>query len=121
MMNENLKDILSHLNPDIDQETLLQYLQGHLSPEKQHELEAQMLEGELESDALEGLTQFKDKQQLSHLVAQLNRDLKKKTQQRKNKYKPRDLKLEPWIWMTVLLILILVTVSYVVIHFALKK
>jgi hypothetical protein len=54
-------------------------------------------------------------------VAQLNRDLKKKTQARKNKYKPHDLKLEPWLWMTVIIILILVAVSYLVIHFALKK
>jgi hypothetical protein len=120
-MSDNLKDILSNINPDIDQETLLQYLQGHLTPERQHELEAKMLEGDLESDALEGLTAFKNKEQLSTLVAQLNHDLKKKTKARKNKYKPRDLKLEPWIWMTVLIILILVTVSYVVIHFAMKK
>ena len=35
-MSENLKDILSHLNPDIDQETLLLYLQGKLSTEQQH-------------------------------------------------------------------------------------
>jgi hypothetical protein len=120
-MSDNLKDILSNINPDIDQETLLQYLQGHLTPDKQHELEAKMLEGDLESDALEGLTAFKDKQQLTNVVSQLNRDLKKKTQARKNKYKTRDLKLEPWIWMAVILILILVTVSYVVIHFAMKK
>jgi hypothetical protein len=120
-MSDNLKDILSNINPDIDQETLLQYLQGHLTPEKQHELEAKMLEGDLESDALEGLAEFKNKQQLSSVVAQLNRDLKKKTQARKNKYKPHDLKLEPWLWMTVIIILILVAVSYLVIHFALKK
>ena len=36
-MKENLKDILSHLAKDIDQETLLLYLQGKLSPEQQHE------------------------------------------------------------------------------------
>ena len=52
-MSESLKDILSNLNPDIDQETLLQYLQGKLTAEQQHELEKQMMENEFESDALE--------------------------------------------------------------------
>lgn len=33
-MQENLKDILSHLTTDIDQETLLLYLQDKLPVEK---------------------------------------------------------------------------------------
>ena len=52
-MSENLKDILSHLNPDIDQETLLLYLQGKLSTEQQHEVEKQMMDNDFEADALE--------------------------------------------------------------------
>ena len=38
-MPGNLKDILAHLSTEIDQETLLLYLQDKLSPEKKHELE----------------------------------------------------------------------------------
>ena len=38
-MHENLKDILSHLTTDIDQETLLLYLQDKLPAEKKHEVE----------------------------------------------------------------------------------
>ena len=38
-MSENLKDILSHLSPEIDQETLLLYLQDKLTAEKRHEIE----------------------------------------------------------------------------------
>ena len=60
-MSENLKDILSNLNPDIDQETLLQYLQGKLSPQEQHELEKQILDNEFAADAIDGLQDFKDK------------------------------------------------------------
>jgi tRNA(Met) C34 N-acetyltransferase TmcA len=119
-MSENLKDILSNINPEIDQETLLQYLQGHLTPEKQHELEEKMLESELESDALEGLAAFSDKQHLSHVVDQLNRELKKKTQARKQRREKMQLKQDPWLWMAVLLILLLIVISYMVIHFKLK-
>jgi hypothetical protein len=118
-MSENLKDILSNINPDIDQDTLLQYLQGHLTPDKQHELEAKMLEDDLESDALEGLTAFQDKQHLSHVVDQLNRELKKKTQTRKQRYDKMKIRQDPWLWMAVLLILLLIVLSYFVIHYRL--
>jgi len=40
-MPGDLKDILSRLSPDVDQEILLRYLQGKLSSEQQHELEKQ--------------------------------------------------------------------------------
>ena len=54
-MNESLKDILSHLNPDIDQETLLRYLQGKLSSDEQHSMEKKMMDNDFNMDALEGL------------------------------------------------------------------
>ena len=60
-MSENLKDILSNLNPDIDQETLLNYLQVKLSAEQQHEVEKQMLQDDFGSEAMEGLQEIKDR------------------------------------------------------------
>ena len=38
-MDEKFKDILSNLSTEVDQETLLLYLQGKLSEEKKHEVE----------------------------------------------------------------------------------
>ena len=52
IMQENLKDILSHLSTEVDQETLLLYLQGKLSAEQQHEVEKKIMENEFASDAL---------------------------------------------------------------------
>jgi hypothetical protein len=115
-MSENLKDILSNLNPDIDQETLLQYLQGKLSAEQQHEVEKQMMEDDFESDALEGLENFKDKRKLTQLVDQLNHELKKKTEKKKKLRQKLDLKIDPWVIVTVIIILLLVVVSYFIIH-----
>ncbi|MEI9809638.1 MAG: hypothetical protein WDO16_18235 [Bacteroidota bacterium] len=82
-MSDNLKDILSHLSGDIDQETLLLYLQDKLSAEKKHEVEKVLLENEFANDALEGLQEFKDKQQIAYMVEMLNRDLKKKVEKKK--------------------------------------
>ena len=82
-MSDNLKDILSNLNPEVDQETLLNYLQGKLSAEQQHEVEKKTMGDDFESDALEGLENVKDKRNLAALVEQMNRDLKKKTEKKK--------------------------------------
>ena len=42
-MSDKLKDILSHLSTEVDQETLLKYLEGKLSDEQKHEIEKKML------------------------------------------------------------------------------
>ena len=81
-MQGNLKDILSNLSTDIDQETLLLYLQDKLPEDKKHELEKRLMENEFAGDALEGLREIKDKQQISFMVEMLNRDLKKKTEKK---------------------------------------
>ena len=77
-MQENLKDILIHLSTDVDQETLLLYLQGKLSAEQQHEVEKKLMNNDFASDAAEGLQSFKDQQRLELLVKQLNKDLRSK-------------------------------------------
>ena len=82
-MSEDLKDILSNLNPEIDQETLMRYLQGKLSAEEQHEVEKTITNDDFDSDALEGLQNFKDKRNINLLVDQLKKDLRKKTEKKK--------------------------------------
>jgi len=120
-MKDNLKDILSNLNPDIDQETLLLYLQGKLSPEKQHELEKQMLESDFEADAMEGLQSMPNTQNVAFLVDQLNRDLRKRTAEKKSRREKLRLKSDPWIWISILIFILLIIVSYMIIHHYLKS
>lgn len=115
-MSDNLKDILSNLNPEVDQETLLLYLQGKLTAEKQHELEQQMMEGDFESDALEGLHAVQDKQRLLGIVDQLNYDLKKKTKQRKQRSERFKIKSDPSLWIAIVIFLLLIVISYFIIH-----
>lgn len=115
-MSENLKDILSHLNPDIDQEILLHYLQGKLSSEQQHELEKQMLDNEFGTDALEGLQAFRDKGALSPILQQLKSDLKKKTEKKKRFREKMKLRLDPWLIIAIVMILILAIISYILVH-----
>lgn len=120
-MKDSLKDILSNLNPEVDQETLLLYLQGKLSAEQQHQLEKDMLEGDFEADALEGLQEIRNKKDLSYIIDQLNRDLRTKTDKKKKFRDKLKMKEEPWLWITLLIILLLIILSYVIIHFQMKQ
>ncbi|HVK97773.1 MAG TPA: hypothetical protein VM368_08145 [Flavisolibacter sp.] len=115
-MSDNLKDILSNLNANVDQETLLLYLQGKLSAEQQHEVEKQMMEDDFESDAMEGLEEIKDKKNINLLIDQLNRDLQKRTEKKKRFRQKLQLKLDPWLLIFIIIILLLVVISYIIIH-----
>ncbi|MCC7402200.1 MAG: hypothetical protein IT214_12020 [Chitinophagaceae bacterium] len=115
-MQDNYKDILSHLSGEIDQETLLLYLQNKLTGEKKHEIEKKLLENEFAGEALEGLQQFRDKQQLSATVEMLNRELKKKTERKKKRRQKLELKGQPWLYITILILILLIVISYIVIR-----
>lgn len=115
-MPENYKDILSHLSTDVDQATLLLYLQGKLSDEKRNEIEKQLLQNEFEEEAMDGLQEFRDKEQLQYMVEMLNRDLKKKTEKKKKRREKLKLKDQSWLYISLLILIILIVISYVVIR-----
>ena len=115
-MNENLKDILSNLNPEVDQEKLLQYLQGKLSAQEQHQLEKQMMDNDFESDAFEGLQKFQSKKNLAALVDQLNADLKKRTEKKKRFKEKMKLNLDSNLIVAIIIILLLIILSYFILH-----
>ena len=76
-MSDNLKDILSHLSTEVDQETLLKYLEGHLSEEQKHEVEKQMLGSDFTDDAMEGLQEIKNKEKMSNTTDHSARGIKR--------------------------------------------
>lgn len=112
-MNENLKDILSNLNAEVDQETLLKYLQGKLTAEEQNSVEKTLVDDPFEADAVEGLQAMQDKQQLPSIVKQLNRDLQKKTSPQQWLFK-HEAKVESWLLLTIVIILLLAVISYLI-------
>lgn len=116
-MSEELKDILSHLNPEVDQETLLKYLNGQLSAREQHEVEASMLDTEFDMAALEGLEAFKNKQSLQDAVSALKNDLEKKVTHKHRKRK-KDLSFQSWLIIAIVLVLLIAVVGYVLVKHA---
>jgi hypothetical protein len=121
VMSENLKDILTNLSTEIDQETLLLYLQDKLTAEKKHEVEKKLLENEFASDAAEGLKEFRNTAHLATLVDHLNRDLKKKLEQKKNSKNKIHIKEQPWLYFAVILIIVLIIISFFIIQRLLSR
>ncbi|MET0634593.1 MAG: hypothetical protein ABWZ25_01115 [Chitinophagaceae bacterium] len=115
-MDNKLKDILSNLHPDIDQETLLLYLQDKLEGEQKHAVEQQLAANDFESDALDGLKELQDKKKINSIVEQLNRDLKRRTEKKKKRRDKLKLPDQGWLVISALILLMLIVFSYFIIH-----
>ena len=114
-MNNELKNILSNSNKDIDNQKLMDYLSGKLSPEERHEIEKQMADSDLVNDAVEGLEEIKNKKDISLYVEQLNADLHKQLDKKKKRKEKRKLKDQPWLYLVIVLLLLLIIISFIVI------
>lgn len=114
-MNNDLKNILSNLNNDIEQQKLLEYLNRKLSEEEQHVLETQMNNDEFMSDAMDGLEQMKNADKVSLAVTQLNTGLKKHLENNKKRRNKGAVMQDSWIYYTLILILLLAVIGYIVI------
>jgi hypothetical protein len=67
-MTDDLLNILSNSNKDIDNQKLMDYVSGKLSAEEKHEFEKTLVDSEILNDAVEGLEGFKNKEQLNLFV-----------------------------------------------------
>ena len=114
-MNNDLKDILSNSNKDIDNQQLMDYLAGKLSEEEKHAIELQLSGSDFFNDAAEGLEKIKDKKDINVFVEQLNRDLHKKLQQKKRKKLKRKILQQRWVYAAIILILAIVIATWLMI------
>lgn len=116
-MNKDLLNILSNSNKDIDNQQLMDYLSGRLPEEQKHEVERWMADNDFGNEAIEGLSQINSKQHLQQYVDDLNGQLNKYIQQKKNRREKRRIKENPWTYLALLLILVLCITAY----FLIKK
>lgn len=114
-MSDDLKDILSDQNNEIEQDKLLDYLNKKLPASEAHELEKQMADDEFMNDAVEGLEKFNNKKDLTLYVQQLNQGLQKQLEKKNKRKEKRKLKEQPWIYFTIVLLLILAGVCYLLV------
>ena len=113
-MSDNLKDILSNLNKEIEQDKLLDYLNNNLPALEAHDIEKQMADDPFVNDAVEGLSNIK-KIDITAYTEQLNYNLQKQIQKKAARKEKRKLKNEPWLYYAIILILLLCIIGYLVI------
>ncbi|HTB99279.1 MAG TPA: hypothetical protein VK705_01210 [Ferruginibacter sp.] len=114
-MSDDLKDILSNNNKDIDNRQLMDYLNDQLSEANKHAIEKNMANDDFTNDAIEGLQEFDSTKHIASFVAQLDKDLQKKITKSKNRRNKRKWKDQPYTYIAIAIILLLLIISYIVI------
>lgn len=114
-MNNDLLNILSNSNKDIDNQKLMDYLSGNLPEQERHEVEKWMADNEFANEAVEGLQDFSTKKNLQAYVDHLNKDLNKYIQQKKERRDKRRIKENPWVYLAIVFILAIAVIAYIVI------
>ncbi len=114
-MSDELLNILLNDDEGIDNQKLMDYVNGKLSANEKHELEKKMTESAMLNDSVEGLEKFKNKKDVSNFVEQLNLNLKKQLQKKKIKKDKRKLKDLPWLYFAIILILIIILIGFLVV------
>jgi hypothetical protein len=112
-----MNDLLDILDQDIlvNERVLEKYVAGTATPQEQHEIEKLMLQSEYFEAAVEGLSAFKNKDELAAYNQMLKKTVRELTQKNKQKKKRKLLDTEPWTIAAVAIILLLCIVCYLVI------
>jgi len=113
-MKNELKNILSNSNKDIDNQELLGYLSNQLTNAESHKIEQQMADDEFMNDAIEGLQQINDKKNIPIHLEELYAGLQKQVA-KKNERKKRRWKDNPQTYFIILFIIILIMICFIVI------
>ena len=106
---------------DLNEDQLKKYLSGEISDEELHAVEKQMADSNFVNDAVEGLQAFGPSTNLDNYVKQLNKNLSRQLdikKQHKEKRKIRDMQ---WIIIAVITILLLCVLAFVVVKMQREK
>ena len=113
-MKNELKDILTNSNKDIDNQKLMDYLSHRISDENSYEVEKAMADDAFMNDAVEGLQQIKTGKNLQLYVEQLNTDLQKQIGKNKKRKDKRRFKENPYTYYAIIFILLLIVISFII-------
>jgi hypothetical protein len=100
-----------------DQQKLIDYLEGKLSPEEKIEMERILTDSTFVEEALEGLSQIKDRKRIPHITDKLNEQLRDRL--RKSKARPKHsfpLPEGALVNILTVLVIILILIAYMIYH-----
>jgi anti-sigma factor RsiW len=100
----------------IDNQKLMDYLNGKLPAEEQHEVEKWMMENPFDAEAMEGLQRAGGEKNIQVTVDQLNKHLHKYLEQKKERRRRKKDPTSMWTYIAILFMLILIILAYFVIR-----
>lgn len=115
-MREDLLNILSDSNKEIDNQKLMDYISGKLSAEQKHEVEKWMVDNPFFSEAVEGLQHAGGEKKLRASVDEINTALQKYLKQRKKKRERNFFQFNFWTYVALVFILALAVLVYLFLH-----
>ncbi|PWT70395.1 MAG: hypothetical protein C5B59_20725 [Bacteroidetes bacterium] len=115
-MKNELFNILSNSNREVDNQKLMDYLSGKLAGHDKEEMENWIASSKLMQDAVEGLGKMPDKAKLQGYVDQLNKQLHQHLQDKKLRRERKRLKEYPWIYLTIVLILLICVLGWFIVR-----
>ena len=102
----------------LSDDELINYLKNEVNADEMHDLEQRIAASDFNMDALEGLSEFKDKSKIISTTQLLNKQLKKQISNSKSKRKNRKIENQQWIVVVTLSILLLIILGYFLIHYS---
>jgi hypothetical protein len=115
-MPEDLLNILKDSNRDIDNQKLMDYIQGKLSAEEKHEVEKWMIDEPFFGEAAEGLQQIDSNTNVEASVEQINKQLLQYLRQKRNKKRKRKgLTDNFWVYIAIIVILLIAIFTWLVV------
>lgn len=112
-MSDKWKDILQQ-SSSIDQKKLMDYLEGKLNDQEKHEVESLLNDSAFVDDALEGLSQMKDKQKIASILMELDNQLKQKVKERRGRFTGRYFQFPLWLIITTITIIGMVVITFII-------
>ncbi|MFT4152734.1 hypothetical protein [Parafilimonas sp.] len=113
---DELNKIWNADEEDLNEEQLMNYLNGKLTDEEANAFEKKMAGSAFINEGVEGLQQFSSSEKIDIFTKQLNDNLRKKTAARKLKMQ-RSFKGLSWELMAIIAVIILALIGYAVIQF----
>jgi hypothetical protein len=108
--------ILSNKETPINDQMLIDYLEGKLTSEQNRLVEEWLNTSPLASEAIEGLMHIQDKMQLQFVVKELNYSLQKELRKKHKRNRMAYSKMTYWFAIGLIIVLLICIVTYFAIN-----
>jgi len=102
-------------------EMLIDYIKNTLSPNEKLDLEKTIEQDPFILDAMEGLMELPDQEQINQSIKELNNHLNKLVNTKTQRKQKRKLIPNQWAMLAVVIILFLSVITYFIIHLSVTK